>query len=516
MKKSMCLALIVGILISAGVGAGMAQIVAQEDKVQYRHTLIAGELSEAEGISFHIKTHWTDRLFWDTKVELTADNIEKMTQDTDAVVPSRTVFSKAWTAEPEYDFWSDRYVYRGMEPDVLSLGYSSWGTVSYVGNQGTTLESLLGDWDDYIELMTDVVERTPDGESRTEQIRLADYETYYPVHLDIETFGGTGKEIYIEQAWEQDMEAFTKQYFGFRVPQEHIVNVKVVKTDEGTISDFSMNDAAGATGLYCFDVEAENGVYFTFNLENRDTGAAVESESGSGIFYIPVEEIIRGERPMPMDYQEGLWEINVRKTKKVFALSENCKVLAFQEDEESGNFFLVTKEEGDLVFRMLRPEDGEAGLQEWKKYVLMPWREDVSVRLVDSAGENIWVVFDNGDFCYLIGAKSDAAENVAESAADNAAAGIVGSLGEMDVVTLKEYAWDYRLRYRETDRSLAIICQENGGYLSSSATHLYVFDESGLQYHGKFESDSGCRSEGERYPGSNSVILKRDGYELEY
>ena len=137
----------------------------------------------------------------------------------------------------------------------------------------------------------DVAERTENGETRTETLRLADYYDYYPITVELYLPDQEGRS-YVYTTW-AECQALA-DYFRLKVPEDLMVEVSVTKDEYGQVSNVESNDVGNQRFWFdCRSVVVENGVCLSIAVESENMDVPdnlVACRDGFGLYFIPFSE----------------------------------------------------------------------------------------------------------------------------------------------------------------------------------------------------------------------------------
>ncbi len=483
MKKSLIFAGILIIGIFAGFLCCMSVILGQKEDIRVWHQVLEGDISEAEGLQLGIKTHWTDRLYWDTELTMDADTVAaykevvgglETNHDMLQSVPSKTTFSTEWAMENQTK-WTFESSYWDGSP--ISIRYGGSYSATYSG--GLSEEKLELEYMDYKEAILAVAKRTKAGEMHTEEVTLADYMEYYPIMIE---FGIEGKNLYLS-SYDQGNDVIA-DYLGIKIPKNHKMTITIGKNEAGKITYISTEEGNGYAGsastggasisstsaesenggaiqLNGVGLGAEDGFYFAFyGMDEQAKMVKLESKAGPGIYFIPITEGADADFTNSKDY----WTVHYEKITKVLELPEGVMPLEIRLDDSGKNMLLLSNEADSLVLRVM---DIEAK-KEIQKLELMPYTLGGSYRQTDITEHGILTILNNGDFVLYKQGK----EGYTVKASGN-----LGVAPRLD----SHLKWHYALDYK--DGRLAFICALD---VNESGLLVNIFDETGLKYRGHY------------------------------
>lgn len=218
----------------------------------------------------------------------------------------------------------------------------------------------------YGALLRTVAAVTPDGGSKTMNLKMADYVDYYMPDYELYY---NGEESYCSQSaslhnliagdgWYEERGAYTHlmQKFRFPVQPDHIMSVTVDKNDAGGVNGINLAPENGPQLHFIGDV-TDDGLWFV-PIFLDETGAPLpyESPEGHGIYYIPWKV------DSSVTYGSGKQGLtpDVAKVKRLAALDESVPILHMVIDAENGDAWMLTLENGSYILTAWDLTSGEA------------------------------------------------------------------------------------------------------------------------------------------------------------
>lgn len=320
----------------------------EKEEIQITEIPLRGDPKEAEGICLEYAVHWDRKLLWNT------------------------VYSPGSGAEAEssFSFSSEEAVWPRMQEDRVDwMGVGSWG-MSSSGTGGVDLDEVY-----FSELVKDAASRVSPGETKTLELRLADYYEYYPFCLTVES---ERQNLYygFDYQLEEGVDVLAK-LIGLPVSEGDLVAITIQKNGAGNCVQVNTQLREESSGLDNFDGDAwaveqtgaegdvirildgafgEQGFYLGYSFSVKEKG-----ESGCGVFYIPYTDQpeARGRYSGVRDTRKTL---DVRRSHKVWETENDCgELMGMIWDEEAGSLYLVAAEDG---------KENLYVLQEGEKYQL--------------------------------------------------------------------------------------------------------------------------------------------------
>ena len=430
MRKSLCLAGVILLLLCTGLGMAVRQVDEEKDDIVITQQVLEGDVRAADGVTFRIGTQWKGRMNWDTGVTIDGNS-------TDGVVASKTDYEATWQKEEKKRSYT-------WTTEVMEAYYMDSYHASVAGGWSDS-EALSGVT--FGAAVEAVATGTAPGETHEEIIQLNDYHAYYPLFVELHL----GESI----IWGINAEEFLSNYLQIRIPDSHQMKISITRNDEGNIIAIASDSMEGSPEIRFSAAEADDGVYFAYYGVADGNFTDLESGHGNGIYFLP---FIRQD--------DGI-EVQHDKLEKIFDLPEkDCCAVELKLDREEKQLLVLTKESDSLVFRSLSLENWE----EKQQLLLIPHVGDAECQVAEFVEDNLFVVLENGDLCFLTVEENGEYQNR-----------IVGSLGVGNSLRPTQ-EWEYDIDYR--DGKLALIYAEN--YWEKSV-YVYIFSEAGLEYKGYYE-----------------------------
>ena len=330
MKRTL-IALLALLLTAAGLlTAGAWYLTGTEDDITLTHHLIAGDPAAAAGITLTLPTgDQRSRTCWVTTVDLGTGELAPETEFT-FYPRGKTTEGRA---KPSVE------IYTGS----TSFGMSSSGGIDFAEYTGQGEEELTLPHEATMMVLpaADIAERTANGETRTETLRLSDYYDYYPMAMDLYLPDAEGSSrVYV--TWEE-CRALT-EYFRLEVPEDVMVEVSVTKDEAGNVINIDTNDTGEKRFWFrCDTVVLEDGVCLSITAESEGvnfTDAPVNCRDGFGVYFIPFSENLKN------DYESGDPIFDLEHIRMFCPLAWGSDPLLLAGEE--GQMLLYAREDGML------------------------------------------------------------------------------------------------------------------------------------------------------------------------
>ena len=274
-----------------------------KEDIRITQEILAGDPEAARGVTLGVASHWDRQLLWDTELTIGSG------QEAESV----------FTYSPRKISW-----YRTVE-DVAEADFlyaSDYGT-------GITHSPMVVCADDmpYPCIAQAVMDHTAAGEVHVEAVRIGDYYAWYPVSFEI-----TGNSVEYLGDYGQAL-AYLMNLFQIPV-SEDMLEITVEKDQEGNVISLVGRKKAGFRGSGIADASAfgEDGCYYTFCMEEADTGRRMDLGENGGIFYLPF-------------VREKSWlQVDLTGMEKVCGLPGGAVPQGMLLEEEKGYLYLVAGE----------------------------------------------------------------------------------------------------------------------------------------------------------------------------
>ncbi|MBE5868857.1 MAG: hypothetical protein E7293_07875 [Lachnospiraceae bacterium] len=434
MKKALILCIILVILSGTLVVSAAGLVDKEKESIVITQQTLRGDQQAAEGWQLETVSHCGYKLNWTTT--FAAD-------DTGAAT---TVFC----FKPEGEF--TRPVDRKDEVTLYTeTGFGVGGNVNLSGVA-------------HSDVFREIAQRTSAGETRTEQISLEDYYTYYPLTLTLD-----GKYILDIRAFDEVEESKALQdVIQIPVHSQEKLEMSVSKNKDGQIVSIECNSVDGWMETNTHGVFPEEGCYFVCTPTYWD-GEATTHIAGAqnAIYYMPIR--LTQSREM----------VGFDQIFKVYELQEDCIAVDMQMDQ-AGNLLLLTKENDLLVLNVYEPLEQEGELKKLHTTELIPMEEDYYDRMTMTQGSTL-ITLSSGAFCLLTSQGKGDYEVTLRGKLDPD--------GELckHLLEYETFAYD--------GKRLAIASYEAGG-LPDNSIYLAVYGEKGLEYVGFYHHSGDLSSSG--------------------
>ena len=311
---------------------GASAINAGRDDITVTQTVLAGEVSAAEGLAVEVRMNENRQLYWITKYDV-AEEIH---------------------ADTEFEFYQSRQQQYGSGPEPSldfytgGVGYGISGVIDL--EQEVQDNTLYGIGEQMLLPALDLANRTSAGETRTEQLPLRDYYEYYPVDLQFDL-------SMIEDIEEIRLahKVFINDYFRLPVPENAYVEVTVTKDSAGQVVEVQCNSfspvdefgnpiSTADAYTYSDSVILDDAVYLLLH----GTADYTQIKGGFGLYRIPVRYVTAygnysfepAQLLMEIEKIENVYPIDPSRSEQ-FRLSKGVsenEVLLF---EQSGDRVIV-------------------------------------------------------------------------------------------------------------------------------------------------------------------------------
>lgn len=360
MKKYLVL---LPLLLAAAVGtlaAGHCWLNSARDQVEITEYTLKGD-PEAAGVALTYRAEDQNRhLFWET------------------------TFSPGYADEAEtaFEFSDTSRSYPGRVSWYSNVGVYTFAS-SGMGMSGIFPQDMREEDDPTtpVRAVLDVAGRTPDGEERTEIVRLADYYEYYPIVLDIYSQHKFDHINTFENGW-------LREYFRLKVPEEKQMEITLQKDSGGNIVDVWANnqDEDDWDDLYYDGVVTDNGIYLiAYSCTNEGPDDRLQCPDGPGVHFIPAID-------PEQDNLDGWWDYS--KIQLLYPTGDAVPLYLSAGPDET-KLLLYTQEGEKLFLTILDANTGEV----LQKLELMEYDADFGLTRLEQ--DNLIYIRQDGEFCLV-------------------------------------------------------------------------------------------------------------------
>ena len=443
MKRTLILLLA---LLLAAVGllaAGVGYLTSTEDDIELTHHLVAGDPAAAAGIKLTLPVgDQGSQTCWETTVDLGAEELAPKTEFT--FYPK----GKTWENDPQPRV----DIYTGS----INFGMSSTGGIDFSEYTGEGEEDPGRLYDATMMVLpaADVAERTENGETRTETLRLADYYDYYPMTVELYLPDQEGRS-HVYATW-AECQALT-DYFGLRVPEDLMVEVSVTKDELGQVYNVETNDADNQRFWFdCQTVVVEDGVCLAIAVMSEDMDVSkdlVACRDGFGLYFIPFSDELK------TDYEQGDPVFDLEHVRMFCPLAPGSAPMLLSREAE-GQVLLYAREDGALKLSVFDTDTWQC--VQWE--TIFPLGEEDAYSLLGS-GDG-FMVMSGPDNMFRVVEEADGVYTPALSGVQDMGEGYVDE-------------WWYNVECAYDGQRLAV-----AGITASGDCSLWVqvYDETGLTY----------------------------------
>ena len=443
MKRTLILLLA---LLLAAVGllaAGAGYLTSTEDDIELTHHLVAGDPAAAAGIKLTLPVgDQGSQTCWETTVDLGAEELAPKTEFT--FYPK----GKTWENDPQPRV----DIYTGS----INFGMSSTGGIDFSEYTGEGEEDPGRLYDATMMVLpaADVAERTENGETRTETLRLADYYDYYPMTVELYLPDQEGRS-HVYATW-AECQALT-DYFGLRVPEDLMVEVSVTKDELGQVYNVETNDADNQRFWFdCQTVVVEDGVCLAIAVMSEDMDVSkdlVACRDGFGLYFIPFSDELK------TDYEQGDPVFDLEHVRMFCPLAPGSAPMLLSREAE-GQVLLYAREDGALKLSVFDTDTWQC--VQWE--TIFPLGEEDAYSLLGS-GDG-FMVMSGPDNMFRVVEEADGVYTPALSGVQDMGEGYVDE-------------WWYNVECAYDGQRLAV-----AGITASGDCSLWVqvYDETGLTY----------------------------------
>lgn len=351
MKKAFAAAIVFLIAAVVFIPVCFAGVSKGAEEVSYNEETLSGDVSYAQGLEIELAAESAGCLFWDIAVTV----------------------SETPEAEAQFDFDSgfygySAYSYDSVLPDMyfyFSFLYEGAMSSDAITADDLNAEGLAG------KAIEAVAENTENGETYTQEIRLADYYDYFPVYAEGSLYDPdiTGETTsYFDSG---QLSALLTEYFAVPVPDDCYVEISVTKDEDGNITGadiwrcvdltagYSLTDEGEysyVNGPFTRSVYTQEGIFFTLSAYS-DGLYDLSGSCGYGIWLLEFET------------DEDSSALTAESISLVYEIDpEECEVLNISASDDGSELFLAAIEEDYITITVI----DAAGFTEKQKIYAAP------------------------------------------------------------------------------------------------------------------------------------------------
>ena len=443
MKRTLIFLLVLLLTAAGLLTAGAGYLTSTEDDITLTHNLIAGDPAAAEGVTLTLPAgDQGSQTCWETTVDLGAEELAPKTEFT--FYPK----GKTWENDPQPRV----DIYTGS----INFSMSSTGGIDFSEYDGALTEDPGRLYDATMMVLpaADVAERTENGETRTETVRLADYYDYYPMTVELYLPDQEGRS-HVYATW-AECQALT-DYFGLRVPEDLMVEVSVTKDELGQVYNVETNDADNQRFWFdCQTVVVEDGVCLAIAVMSEDMDVSkdlVACRDGFGLYFIPFSDELK------TDYEQGDPVFDLEHVRMFCPLAPGSAPMLLSREAE-GQVLLYAREDGALKLSVFDTDTWQC--VQWE--TIFPLGEEDAYSLLGS-GDG-FMVMSGPDNMFRVVEEADGVYTPALSGVQDMGEGYVDE-------------WWYNVECAYDGERLVISGITGNGNCS---LWVQVYDETGLTY----------------------------------
>ena len=434
------------LLAAAGIlTAGAGYLTSREEAIELTHHLVAGDPAAAAGIRLTLPVgNQRSQTCWETTVDLGTEELE----------PETTfIFNPPQGAWRKYEAASSVDIYTGSASFSMS---SSGGGIDFSEYTGEGAEDSGRYYEATMMVLpaADIAERTENGETRTETVRLSDYYEYYPVTMELYLLDQEGRyRMYANWA---ECQALT-DYFGLKVPEDLMVEVSVTKDELGQVYNVETNDADNQRFWFdCQAIVVEDGLCMSIAVMSEGVDVSenlVACRDGFGLYFIPFSDELK------TDYEQGDPVFDLEHVRMFCPLAPGSAPMLLSREAE-GQVLLYAREDGALKLSVFDTDTWQC--VQWE--TIFPLGEEDAYSLLGS-GDG-FMVMSGPDNMFRVVEEADGVYTPALSGVQDMGEGYVDE-------------WWYNVECAYDGQRLAV-----AGITASGDCSLWVqvYDETGLTY----------------------------------
>lgn len=316
MKKSLVLTFILLGIALLSFPAALVMVDCGKERIVITEEVLSGDPEAAAGITLKIPVHYDRQLLWDTEYTIGSGRGAESVFS----FSSRQV-TWGWVSERKAGLWLESGVRVGSALMGFTGNPAASNDVNYVP---VNLENIV-----FSEAVRAVVERTGDGESHSEIIRVGDYYAYNPVIFETE-----GGSVTYEGNYDEACDYLT-EFFHISVAEDR-VEITVEKSNTGEIISVRIRKVPEDEAVVAVSASAfgSDGMYYVYLLENTRTGDFADRGQNRGIFFFPYE----------WEADRDLIRLDLTRVRKAGEFPGDVYPIQMLLDEDESLMYLAVKE----------------------------------------------------------------------------------------------------------------------------------------------------------------------------
>lgn len=321
MKKSLILSLLLAGLGVCSLPGAFALADSGKERIVIREEVLSGDPAKAAGIVLRIPSHWGRRLLWDTEY-VVGPGAE--TKSSFAFLAGQVFWKIPEVKGQAYLMFQEEY--EGYEASLL---------------QGYTV--LREEYSGFYDIIDSVAQRTEDGETHMEIVRLGEYGFFYP--LDV----GTNFSVEYEGDYLRAGD-YLSSFFHIQAAEEEEAAVTVKKNAQGELEEVSFRQLGSGRDVELVSAAAEGGqgIYLAWGLRDAKSGEAVDRGQNRGIFYFPYKEGDKSIRKMDLTQVKRLQDFPEDVIPLEMLIDEERRMMFLAVEDPRGFSLYVYRLEGEL------------------------------------------------------------------------------------------------------------------------------------------------------------------------
>lgn len=329
MKKVIILLLIAAICLGS-IGFAHAAVTDSQDELLVYPTVQVGDSSVMEPLAAVMDFTCGDHLTWHTRYDFATGEAK-----TDFIYDRKGRPDTPYTTRNDFSFYLSGGVGASTSGGSFELGNTVYG-----------------------KLLQAVADITPAGETRSLELKMADYADYYLPDYNLEYWsskgfasqGSSAWEVLTQENWYHGGGAYTalNQKFRFPVQEDQTVQVGITKDPSGSICGVEYYLDYGPELRFTTDLNDEGIWFVPIFLDESGAPLPYESPEGHGIYFMPW----RIDSSWSSSYEgksvPGLMP-NLNLLELLVPLPEDVPILKMTIDAEAGTALILTREDSAYV-----------------------------------------------------------------------------------------------------------------------------------------------------------------------
>lgn len=367
MRKSLVLFGLLLVVVTVGGAYCIRQLTRPLSQVTYRETTLAGDRDKAQGLVITKASVYNDHLLWLSKINFLENSL---VCKSDCRYSMYSVYSDRKVGDMDEDDEEYLSLYNScyFERDSEDFAESELEAINRGGIVTATDEDELSyyDYDSvFAQFVKPVIDKTREGESKTERVYLRDVYDYYPIKVGFNIgncvfdSNSPADVIDLDETQRHYVEVI-KDFFRIPILSEEAYDITVEKDENGQLTLLN-SQAADKSDQYHLSAESilsEHACYFWFN-NWTEKGKLVDTSlipGGYGIYELPyASKKIKNEDGI----EESKTDVFVDELKLFYPVDPDTVILDIVLTKDQAELLLYTHEDGQNKVTIIDAASGQ-------------------------------------------------------------------------------------------------------------------------------------------------------------